>query len=444
MTPSITLPRGAERILARLEEAGFESYAVGGGVRDALLGHAAQDWDLCTQARPEEVHAIFPDLPVLDTGLRHGTVTLLPGDGRYEVTAFRVDGAYTDHRRPDGVTFTRSIREDLARRDFTVNAVAYSPRRGLVDPFGGQADLARGLLRAVGEPEARFREDALRILRGLRFAACLGFSIEPETARAMRDCRELLRDLAPERVWEELWRLLPGENAVPVLREYRDIFAVVLPEIAPMFDFDQENKHHIFDVWEHTLHTMSAAPREAGMQLTMLLHDCGKPLTFTHDKWGDGHFYGHAAAGAARAEEALTRLRAPRALRETVVRRIALHDNDVYVSRPSILRWLRKLGAEEFFALLAVKTADNRAQSPAYDRTVRFLQARVMAETLLAAGECYTREGLALRGGDLAEMGLRGADIGRAQDKLLDAVIDGRAENTAASLRAWWEKSREN
>ncbi len=438
----ICIPEAPKAVLERLEAAGWAAFVVGGCVRDSLLHRVPGDWDITTAARPEQVHQALAGLPVVDTGLKHGTVTALVGESRLEITTFRTEGAYSDHRRPDTVTFARTVEEDLARRDFTVNAMAYSPKAGLIDPFDGQRDLQRGVLRAVGNPARRFEEDALRILRGLRFAARLGFSIEEETARAMEEKRPLLALLAAERVREELTALLCAPGAVPVLRRYRALFAEVVPELAPMFDFDQRNPHHQYDVWEHTLHTLEHVPPRADLRLTMLLHDCGKPERFSVDFRGDGHFYGHARAGALRAQTALERLRCPRTLTGRVTRLIAFHDHDLLNSRVSLLRWLHRLGPEELALLLQVKIADNLGQHPRYLRVNTFRQTQAALEALLEDTPCYRLSQLAVKGDDLMARGFSGPAVGAALEALLEAVISGRTPNDRQALLALAEGSR--
>ena len=268
------IPAYVEKTLAALEAAGHQAYCVGGCVRDSLLGQEPGDWDVTTSALPEETKAVFGEKAV-PTGLKHGTVTVCWPEGKVETTTFRRDGAYVDHRHPEQVTFTDSLTEDLARRDFTVNAVALDLRGTLYDPFGGQTDLRKGILRCVGDPERRFSEDALRILRCLRFASRLGFAIDPETAAALVVCRELLREIAPERIHEELTKLLCGPHAAEVLRAYPEVVGVVLPEILPMVGFGQRNPHHCYDVWEHTLHALDAIAGEPVLRWTMLFHDMG-------------------------------------------------------------------------------------------------------------------------------------------------------------------------
>ena len=430
----IAIPAPAQQVLEQLHSSGFAAFVVGGCVRDSLLGRLPGDWDITTAARPEQVHEALAGLTVLDTGLKHGTVTALVDGQRLEITTFRTEGTYSDHRRPDHVTFADTIEKDLSRRDFTVNAMAFSPQTGLIDPFGGQRDLKNSVLRAVGQPEKRFDEDALRILRGLRFAARLAFSIEEETAQAMFVQKHLLTALAAERVQAELLPLLCAPGAVTVLRQFREIFAVILPEIIPMFDFDQQNKHHLYDVWEHTLHTLEHIEPRPHLRLVMLLHDCGKPARFSIDFRGDGHFYGHAYESARRAEEALTRLRCDKETVARVTRLIAFHDHDILNSEKSLLRWLRKIGEADLRDLLAIKIADNLGQHPRYLRVDRFKATLASLDALLQKQPCFDRSGLAVTGRDLLERGLKGPEIGVALDKLVEAVIEGRLPNKKEAL----------
>ena len=430
----LDIPSPAQYVLEQLHTAGFAAYVVGGCVRDSLLGRIPGDWDITTAARPEQVHEALCGITVLDTGLQHGTVTAVLDGMRLEITTFRTEGTYSDHRRPDSVCFAQTIEEDLSRRDFTVNAMAFSPKTGLIDPFGAQTDLQKGILRAVGNPQQRFDEDALRILRGLRFAARLEFSIEPETAAAMQGQKHLLQALAQERIQAELLPLLCAPGAVEVLRQYREIFAVFLPEIAPMFGFDQQNKHHLYDVWEHTLHTMEHIPPRPDLRLVMLLHDCGKPARFTVDFRGDGHFYGHAYESAHRAEAALTRLRCEKDLIQRVTRLIAFHDHDILNSEKSLLRWLRKIGERDLRDLLAIKIADNLGQHPRYLRVERFQTTLASLDVLLQKQPCFDRAALAVTGRDLLALGLRGPDIGAALDRMVEAVIEGRIPNEKEAL----------
>jgi tRNA nucleotidyltransferase (CCA-adding enzyme) len=424
------IPEHVKTILSRLEAAGHEAYCVGGAVRDRLLGRAPGDWDVTTSALPEEVSALFAP-HALPTGLRHGTVTVKPeGVPGVEVTTYRRDGAYSDCRRPDSVEFTASLEEDLARRDFTVNAMALDLRGALADPFGGGEDLKRGLLRAVGEPEKRFGEDALRILRGLRFAARLGFSIEAGTDRALRACAPLLERIAPERVREELTGILCGPYAEKVLVSYPDVLGVVLPEIAPSVGFDQRSVYHCYDVWEHTARAVGAAPSAPVLRWTMLLHDLGKPDTFFLDGEGRGHFYGHWRKSAEYAGAILDRLRFDRRSRDLILTLVERHDCELPLSEKSVRKNLARYGEEAVRALLAVKRADNLAQAPEYrDRQVLIGQWEDLLNLVLQEGACFSLRQLAVRGGDLTALGLRGPAVGRVLQALLDQVLDGKLPN---------------
>lgn len=430
----MVLPDEVIYCIDTLTNAGYRAYVVGGCVRDHLLGLKPHDYDLCTSATPEEICNLFARHDLVRNGEKHGTIGVVLAGTLFEITTFRTEGGYTDSRHPDWVEFVADIKEDLARRDFTVNAMAYSEETGLIDPFGGQKDLQAGILRAVGVAEHRFDEDALRILRGLRFAARFGFSVEEATVRAMKTQKHLLRALAAERVWAELVPLLCAPSAVTVLRQFRDVFAVILPELEPMFGFDQQNKHHQYDVWEHTLHTLEHTPAEPVLRLVMLLHDCGKPARFTIDFRGDGHFYGHAAEGARRAEEALSRLRCDKETARRVVRLIFYHDHDILDTEKSLLRWLRKVGERDLRDLLTVKIADNLGQHPRYYRADRFRAIGAHLDALLAKQPCFDRAALAVTGRDLLPLGYAGPGLGAALDRLVEAVIEGRVPNEKAAL----------
>ena len=440
----VDIPAPVREILETLETAGHRAWCVGGCVRDALLGRAPEDWDVTTAARPEETMALFGDRAV-PTGLHHGTVTVRTAAGGVEVTTLRRDGAYRDHRRPESVTFTDSLEEDLRRRDFTVNALAVDLRGTLQDPLGGRADLAAGVLRCVGDPDRRFDEDALRILRGARFAAQLGFAIHPDTAAAIHRNRALLGDIAPERIWTELKKLVTGDRAAEVLRAYPDIIGVFWPEVLPMVGFDQRNRHHCYDVWEHTLHALAAVRPETELRLTLLLHDIGKPNCFTADEKGQGHFYGHPAESARLAGEMLRRLRADNATTETVVRLVTWHDKNIPRTRSGVARALGKLGERDLRRLLDVKRADNLAQAPEY-RAVQgeIDKAEAILDQLLAESACVSLRQLAVNGRDLLALGLSGPAVGRILRTLLDAVLDETLPNQRAALLAAAQNYKES
>ena len=432
---TISLPAPVEQALARLTAAGFEACVVGGAVRDALRGAEAKDWDVATSALPRQVEQVFSGERLVETGLRHGTVTVVLAGLPLEITTYRVDGAYTDHRRPDGVRFTRSLTEDMRRRDFTVNAMAYAPGRGLADPFGGQADLAAGVLRCVGEPDRRFQEDALRILRGLRFSAQLGMRLEPDTADALRRNRELLADIAPERVQSELTGLLCGAHAGAVLTAFPEVLAVPIPELKPLRGFDQHNPHHDRDVWAHTAAVVDAIPPVPALRWAALLHDVGKPGCFSLAEDGVGHFYGHAQRSTELAEDILRRLRLDNARRQEVLQLIRYHDLPIPPERKPVRRLLCRLGEGTLRGLIQLHLADTRGQSSQCRyRLAEYARVEQVLDGLLAEEDCFSLKKLAVNGNDLLALGLRGRAIGAALEDCLQAVLDERLPNRKEEL----------
>lgn len=426
------MPRFVRQVLKRLNGAGFEAYVVGGCVRDALLDRWPHDWDICTSALPQQVIDCFPDCAVHPTGIQHGTVLVVQESEGVEVTTFRTEAGYSDHRHPDQVTFVRSVEEDLGRRDFTINAMAYHPDCGIVDPFGGRLDLERKMIRCVGMPEERFEEDGLRILRALRFAARYGFVIEPETARAMDQCRELLHCIAVERIFQELKGFFCGESVRTLMLQHREILAICLPELCPTFGFDQCNPNHCYDVWEHTACAVENVARDPVLRLAMLFHDAGKPACFTVDEKGVGHCHGHNSVSAEIAAAALTRLRCDRATRDSVVELVELHDRFRRFTGKSTRRLLSQLGRKQTKRLLQVIEADIKAQAP---ETVRgkmeqLLEGYSKVDAILAAGACFTKQDMALKGDDLLALGLRpGVFLGSVLEQLFQQVLDGTLEN---------------
>ena len=442
------IPQGANMILERLEQAGFAAYVVGGCVRDSLLGKVPHDWDVCTSARPEQVQDCFRDFRVLETGIRHGTVTVLAGQEPYEITTFRVESAYSDSRHPDSVTFVRRVEDDLARRDFTVNAMAYSPSRGLVDLFDGQGDLRRKRIRCVGEADLRFQEDALRILRALRFASTYGFCVEEETARSVHQNRGLLGKIAPERIRVELEKLLDGVGAEQILRKYADVICTVIPELAPLLDFDQKNPHHIYTVWEHTIHAVGAAKSGTLARLCLLLHDIGKPACCTEDDRGVRHFYGHPEKGAEIAEEILRRLRFDTETIRRVTEIVRVHDSAIGSGKPAIRRWLNRIGGEQLRLLLEVKEADARAQAPEFlqGNLEKVREAAQTLEEVQQEESCFRLRDLRVGGRDLMAVGIpSGPALGRILETLLQQVMEERIPNEKEPLlreaKNLWEDS---
>ena len=434
------MPQEVRLLLARLESAGCQGWAVGGCVRDTLRGAVPSDWDVTTDARPERVMALFGERAI-PTGLKHGTVTVCAGETHVEVTTFRRDGTYSDHRRPDAVQFSSSLEEDLARRDLTVNAMAMDLRGHICDPFGGQEDLSRRVLRCVGNPLRRLDEDALRIMRTLRFAAVLGFTIEPDTSAALHRRAPLLADIAAERILVEMNKLLTGEYMASVLLAYPDVLGVFLPELLPCVGFDQRNVHHCYDVWTHSVYAASAIAPDAVLRWAMLLHDIGKPDCFTVDEHGTGHFYGHPARSAELAEAICRRLRMDKKSAQRIVTLVRWHDRDIPRTEKAVARAARQLGEDTLRQLLAVKRADNRAQSPlCRGRAADINRAEAILDDLLARQSCFSLRELAVRGNDLTALGLRGPAVGEALQKLLDAVMDGSVPNERPALLALAQK----
>ena len=436
------LPEQVRRALARLEGAGYEAFVVGGAVRDYVRGaDTGTDWDITTSALPEETEAVFSGCRVIETGIKHGTVTVLPDGEPLEITTYRVDGGYSDHRHPDEVRFTRSLREDLRRRDFTMNAMAYSPRTGVVDPFGGQADLAAGVVRCVGEPDRRFQEDALRILRALRFASVLGMHIHPDTARAARDNRALLAAVAAERVRSELTKLLCGADAERVLLEFPDILSVPLPEIGAMVGFDQHNPHHDRDIWAHTAAVTAAIQAQPVLRWAALLHDVGKPPCFSLAEDGVGHFYGHAGESARMADGILRRLRFDTDSREEIVRLIRYHDLPIQPERKPVKRLMNKLGPDTVRRLIELHKADTRGQSAVCaGRIAEYDAVAAVLDEILNEKECFSLRNLAVNGTDMTALGLTGRDIGRTLNACLTAVMEEKLPNERGALLEYAEQ----
>lgn len=431
------IPQGALFILDRLASTGHTGYVVGGCVRDALLGRSPNDWDVCTGAKPHEMQAAFADCRVIETGLKHGTLTVLHDGEPYEVTTFRVDGEYTDHRHPDEVIFVENVIDDLARRDFTINAMAWNPSTGLVDAFGGQEDLKRRLIRCVGEPEKRFTEDALRILRALRFASVYNFLIEEKTAQAIHALKHTLHGVAAERIRVELCKLLCGRGAADILRQYSDVIFEILPWLQPMEGFEQHKPgNHAYDVWEHTLHALDAVEQDEILRLTMLLHDSGKPEKFYIDETG-GHTSGHPKASKEIARKVLEALRVDNTTFDTVLTLVENHDIHLSEEKRIILRRLNQFGEEGLDRLISIHRADGIGKGTlhpevpnAWARDMRKAVAQVLSER-----PCFTLRDLAVNGRDLMSAGVaKGPLLGQTLQRLLEQVMDGGLPNEKEAL----------
>ncbi len=431
------IPTGAQKILQTLTDAGHEAYLVGGCVRDLLRRVEPHDWDICTSARPEETEKCFAGRRIIETGLKHGTVTVLEDGEPYEITTYRTEGPYSDSRRPDYVEFVSSLEADLARRDFTMNAIAMGLDGSLRDPFGGGADIEAGLIRCVGEPAHRFREDGLRVMRALRFAAVLGYGIEKRTAQAIHENRHMLEHVAAERINVELCKLLVGANVSEILRQYPDVFCQFWPQLGTLVTLEQNNPWHCWGGWEHTIHAVEATPADLILRLTMLLHDIGKPSCKSTDEKGIDHFYGHPSISAKLADEMLRGLKFDNRTRERVVTLVEYHDVQIPNRERSIRKWLSRLGPETFFQLLEVKRADGMGQ--AYElvknRLTELEDMKAKAEEIVAQGQCFSLKDLAVNGRDVIAAGVTpGPEVGRVLNGLLEQVISGEVPNEQKDL----------
>jgi tRNA nucleotidyltransferase (CCA-adding enzyme) len=422
-------------VIEKLDAAGFDAYLVGGCVRDLLIGKTPGDWDVATSALPEEVIEVFDRGKAVETGIKHGTVTIVSDGLPVEVTTFRIDGGYEDGRRPAKVTFVRSLREDLARRDFTVNALAWRPDEGVIDYVSGVDDLKAGVIRAVGDADARLNEDGLRILRALRFAAVLSFRIEKDLSDSLHRNRGLLKNISAERIAAELRKLLAGDGVFEILHDYPDVLSVFIPEIEPMIGFGQRHPFHQYDAWLHTIHTIDAVRPDPTLRLTMLFHDLGKPGCFSIGDDGVGHFYGHGASGE---EIARVRLRALKFDNDTIRTVTELvRNHDARLTEKNTIRWLNRLGETRLRQLLEVQQADASAHAGAYrgGRLNEIAEASNALNDIVASGQCFSLRDLAVNGADLISAGFReGKRIGQILSLLLNEVMEGAVPNEKEAL----------
>ena len=436
MELDITLPLPVARALSVLEACGYEAYTVGGCVRDSLLSRVPNDWDITTNATPEQMKACFADFRVIETGIQHGTLTVIVEGMQLEITTYRNDGEYLDNRHPVQVTFSKHIEDDLSRRDFTVNAMAYHPQKGFVDLFGGHTDLQERIIRCVGDAKTRFEEDGLRILRAIRFASVLDFDIAEDTAKAVHGCKKLLSGIAAERIREEFCKLICGPGAVRILREYIDVVAVFLPELAACVGFEQNTKYHCYDVFEHTLHALELCEGDDLVtHLGVLLHDIGKPLCYTEDELG-GHFKGHAPAGVELTREILSRLR----FDNETIRRMELlvewHDIPLSAEKKRVKRLMQRIKDEDILRLLEIKRCDRLAHAKDFQELAPDLALiPSVIEEIRAEDACLSLKTLAVDGSDLMALGVpEGKKIGEMLHLLLDDVIEERLPNQKEAL----------
>lgn len=432
----IELPRKVIMIINNLQLHGYEAFAVGGCVRDSILCRKPEDWDITTSAKPEEIKRLFRR--TVDTGIEHGTVTVLIGKEGFEVTTYRVDGTYEDSRHPIGVTFTTNLEEDLKRRDFTINAMAYNDEVRLVDVFGGMQDLNHHLIRCVGDPMERFSEDALRILRAVRFSAQLAFPIEKETAEAIRKLAPTLKNISAERIQVELVKLLMSDHPELIQDAYElGITKVILPEWDAMAGVEQNTPHHKYDVAEHTLCALKNVKKDKILRLAILFHDMGKPFMRTTDEEGVDHFKGHALVSEEIARKVLRRLKFDNDTVKKVTRLVCYHDYRIEATPGNVRRAMNRIGVELFPYYLAVRMADVKAQSP-YERRKKIeniVEMREIYQEILINDQCVTLRQLAISGKDLMQLGMQpGRQMGDMLNELLELVIDEPEMNEKEKL----------
>ena len=436
----ISIPRGANVIVQGLRYANHDAYLVGGCVRDSLLGLEPNDWDICTSATPEEMKEYFHRVSVrtIDTGLKHGTITVdMDLSGKFEVTTFRIDGDYSDNRHPDSVEFTDSIFKDLSRRDFTINAMAFN-QTGLVDPFHGREDLENGVIRCVGNPDDRFNEDALRILRALRFSSTYGFSIEEKTSQSIHKKKELLMNIAAERIQSELRKMLCGKGILNVLLEYSDVIATIIPEFKPCIGFNQNNKFHEYTVYDHIAHAVSNyTGMDVVVNMALLLHDIGKPDCYTEDQNG-GHFHGHGIKSHDISEKVLTKLRFDNKTKSDILELVLYHDSIIEPTAKTVRRWMNKLSEGQFWRLLDVRMADilAHAKGTQQSRIDRCNALKDIAEEVMRQNQCFKLKDLAINGRDvMALLNLKqGKEVGIILNEILGLIIDEKLDNTKEDI----------
>ncbi len=432
----INIPDKCKLIFNILEENGYECFAVGGCVRDSIMGNKPHDWDFTTNALPDDICRCFSDYTTIDIGREFGTICVVIDSEPFEITTYRFDGVYSDSRHPDSVSFSRNLTEDLARRDFTINSIAYSERTGFVDPYNGRQDIENKIIRCTGVAHKRFSEDALRMLRAVRFAARLGFTIENSTKEAMHTLKDNLRSVHPQRIRKELTGILMAENASEILREHRDVLAVIIPEIAPMFDLPQVNPHHTYDVWEHTLTALKNTPFDELVRFAVFFHDIGKPSVKTTDDKGIDHFKKHQLESAQMTRDILRRFGYPNKFNDKVCSLIHHHDERFRLMDADIRRVLSDIGEDLFWKLMDVSLADILSQSM-YKREEKLAKREAVIKTakeIIARGDCYTLSQLEVKGPDLISMGFKGEAIGHALHVLLRLVIKGKVTNSREEL----------
>ena len=443
MEIKINIPNDVNKLIHTLEENGYSAYIVGGCVRDSILGREPKDWDICTSATPEQVMENFKDEYIIPTGLKHGTVTIMLNRIGYEITTFRQDGDYSDGRHPDSVQFTSDLIEDLSRRDFTINAMAYNDTEGLIDPFGGLYDIKYKKIKCVGNAEDRFNEDGLRILRAIRFAAQLGFSVESDTKWQIHQLKDNLYNVSIERINSEFCQIASTDMFCVELLLYHDVFSLFIPELECMIDFMQQNPNHMYNsVFSHTIHALDECNSEdLIVRLAVFFHDFGKPHSYKEDTKGIKRFYGHGEVGAELVDTIMRRLKFDNDARNKVVELVHYHSNFIEVNKMHIKVWLHDIGVEQFKRLLEVKKADYKAKKPIFSNNA-LNQIRLIEDILkeiLDNNECFSLKNLAINGNDVKEamMLKEGRKIGFWLNEVLDRVITDELPNNREYLIRW-------
>ena len=438
MEIKINIPADANELIHTLQNNGHSAYIVGGCVRDSILGRTPHDWDICTSATPSEMLEIFKDKKIIETGLQHGTVTVVVNGEPYEITTYRIDGIYSDNRRPDTVTFTDKLVEDLRRRDFTINAMAYNDEEGLIDPFNGMEDIKYKKISCVGRAEDRFGEDALRILRAIRFAAQLEFAIMPGTDWEIHKQYKNLENISIERINSEFCKIASSDDFCVELLLYEDVFSLFITELKDMFDFPQNNPWHIYDVFNHTIHAVEHCDsNDLTVRLAVFFHDFGKPHSYQDGEDGIRHFKGHGRVSADITDSIMKRLRFDNETRNNVVELVYYHDATFEVGKKYVKRWLNKIGEKQFRRLLQVKKADNKAQNLelSSDRIEELSEIESLIDEVLQEDECFSLKDLAVNGKDLIGVGYKsGKELGNTLNTLLQLVIDGDCPNEKEKL----------
>lgn len=424
-----------------LKNSGFEAFLIGGSVRDFIMGLPIGDIDITTNATPTQVKEVFNDFRVIETGIKHGTVTVLIDNEPLEITTYRSESAYSDNRHPDSVTFSKSLSDDVVRRDFTMNAIAFDFSDGFCDLVNGIDDIKNQTIRCIGDAQTRFQEDALRILRALRFSSVLGFTIEENTKVAIHKCKDLLHNISAERIRDEFVKLVCGKNAYNVLQEFSDVISVFIPEIKPCINFRQENRHHCFDVYTHTLKAVEKSSPDPIIRLSLFFHDIAKPLVAHFDEKGEQHYYGHPKKSAEITEKILTRLRFDNETKNKVVTLVAFHDSPITInkekapSKKRIKKIMSQIGEDLILPLLEIKYCDNTAQHPKFFRGNDFYNScQMIIDEIINNEECISLNTLAVNGKDLIELGYKGKRIGDMLNTLLDLVISEKLRNNHTEL----------